>query len=95
MFSAGIQGSVLTNHSHVFGEGWKECTFPVTHRFPLLLLFQVLRTNELGNLCLSWAPVLLCLHCSLGETVTPYYSQQQTQLNLNELLKQEKSYLYT
>lgn len=45
----------------------KNALFPVTHRFPLLLLFQALRTNEFGNLCLNWAPVLLCLQCSLGE----------------------------
>lgn len=39
----------------------KNALFPVTHRFPRLLLFQALRTNELGNLCLDWAPVFLPL----------------------------------
>lgn len=34
VFSAGIEGSVQTNHSHVFGEGWKECTFPRDTQIP-------------------------------------------------------------
>lgn len=34
VFSTGIEGSVPTNHSHVFGEGWKECTFPCDTQIP-------------------------------------------------------------
>lgn len=34
VFSAEIEGSVQTNHSHVFGEGWKECTFPRDTQIP-------------------------------------------------------------